>query len=41
MVNGGGRNLSFTKFLHNDLNVVQHVILLHSMICNRYWDDLT
>ena len=41
MVNGGGRNLSFTTFLHNDLNVVQQVILLYSTVCNRYWDDLT
>ena len=39
--NWGGRNLSFTTFLFDDLNDAQPVILLHLTICNKYWDDIT
>ena len=41
MTNGGGRNLSFTTILYDDLNDIQHVILSHLTICNKYRDDLT
>ena len=41
IANRGGRNLSFTTFLFDDVNGVQNVILLYLTICNKYWNDLT
>ena len=40
MPNEGGRNLSFTKLLHDNLRGIQHAIMLHLTICNKYWDNL-